>query len=151
MEKFTFDILGQKMNISIKKDDHDEIVKVLKFYRKKVQELEKLYPYKSSLEIAILAGVRITDEYYACYNERTSSIKKEDNNHLEEGDFVLLENGLLGMIAVNPTEYTIVVIDNGRFDTSFKSYSLEEMQGLIKNTCPGARIIKSKNIVITEV
>jgi cell division protein ZapA (FtsZ GTPase activity inhibitor) len=80
MEKFTFDILGQKMNISIKKDDHDEIVKVLKFYRKKVQELEKLYPYKSSLEIAILAGVRITDEYYACYNERTSSIKKEDNN-----------------------------------------------------------------------
>ena len=78
-------------------------------------------------------------------------IKKEDNNHLEEGDFVLLENGLLGMIAVNPTEYTIVVIDNGRFDTSFKSYSLEEMQGLIKNTYPGARIIKSKNIVITEV
>ena len=41
MEKFTFDILGQKMNISIKKDDHDEIVKVLKFYRKNVPRRKK--------------------------------------------------------------------------------------------------------------
>lgn len=80
MEKFTFDILGEKMNISIKKEDHDDVIAILKFYRKKVQELKELYPHKSPLEIAILAGVRVTDEYYSCYKELTSPIKRENNN-----------------------------------------------------------------------
>lgn len=80
MEKFTFDILGQKMDISIKNEDHDDVVAILKFYRKKVQELEELYPYKSSLEIAILAGVKVTDEYYSCYKELTAPMKKENSN-----------------------------------------------------------------------
>lgn len=83
MEKFTFDILGQKMDISIKNEDHDDVVTILKFYRKKVQELEELYPYKSSLEIAILVGVKVTDEYYSCYKELTDPIRK-DNSKIDK-------------------------------------------------------------------
>lgn len=79
MERFTFDILGQKMDISIKNEDHSDVVAILKFYRKKVQELEELYPHKSSLEIAILAGVKVTDEYYLYYKESTEQ-KKENYN-----------------------------------------------------------------------
>lgn len=80
MEKFTFDILGQKMDISIKNEDHNDVVAILKFYRKKVQELEELYPHKSSLEIAILAGVKVTDEYYSYYKESVEPKKKENYN-----------------------------------------------------------------------
>lgn len=80
MEKFTFDILGQKMDISIRNEDREEVIAILKFYKKKVHDLEELYPYKSSLEIAILAGVKVTDEYYSCYKELTAPIKKENSN-----------------------------------------------------------------------
>lgn len=84
MEKLTFNILGQEMNISIKEDNREAILSVLKFYRKRIQELVKVYPYKSHLEIAILAGLRIADEYSMCCNYLTSLKKEKNDNNIDK-------------------------------------------------------------------
>ena len=78
-------------------------------------------------------------------------IEKKEDIKLECGDFVLFENGLLGMVMKGNEKYGMVCLDSGYSNIVFDYYDLEDLIKCIKEKYPKSRIIKSKNIVITEV
>lgn len=73
MEKFSFEILGQKMDIVLKDGSKEDLVKVIKYYKEKINNLSESYPYKTSLEIALLAGIKVTEEFYTLYKKKILS------------------------------------------------------------------------------
>lgn len=65
MEKLSLDILGQKMDIISKDGTNLDLQKITGYYKKVIDKIAQNYPYKTSLEIALLAGLTITEELYS--------------------------------------------------------------------------------------
>ena len=78
-------------------------------------------------------------------------IKKEDNVKLECGDFVLFDNHNLAMVIKVNNRYRALWLFDGSCSSILDFDSLEDFQRAINEDYDGVRIIKSKNIVITEV
>ena len=78
-------------------------------------------------------------------------IEKINNVKLECGDFVLFGSDEPAIVIREDYRYKILYLRDGACDTRLDFSSLELLQKAIDEDYEGARIIKSKNIVITEV
>ena len=78
-------------------------------------------------------------------------IEKERSNSLESGDFILFFNGDVGVVADIHGDCGVVRLEDGLVSSGLEFSDLESLEDYIKSELPSARIIKSKNIVITEV
>ena len=78
-------------------------------------------------------------------------IKKEDNVKLECGDFVFFGGNELAMVIKDNDRYKILYLCDGVCSTMLDFDNLEDFQSAIDEDFKNAKIIKSKNVVITEV
>ena len=78
-------------------------------------------------------------------------VGKEERVNLECGDFVLFENGSVGIIANKEGRYGLLYLSCGVFSSDLDFGNLKLLQECIERRYKDVRIIKSKNIVIKEV
>ncbi len=83
MERFSFEILGQKLDITIKDGEKSDLIKIIKHYKDKANAIMESYPYKSSVEVALLAGIKITEELYALY-QRKAPLLPETSKEIDQ-------------------------------------------------------------------
>ena len=77
--------------------------------------------------------------------------KKNKEKEIECGDYILIEDCLLGIVTEYGREYTIVFLEEGYFSHDHVSDTLEDLLNSLKSCNNKIRIIKSKNIVINEI
>lgn len=65
MKKITVNILGQMIDLSIKDGSEDDFRKIVYHYTETIKKIQSKYPSKSSMEICVLAGLTITEEFYS--------------------------------------------------------------------------------------
>ena len=78
-------------------------------------------------------------------------IEKEGTIKLECGDFVLFDTYGLAMVIKIYNRYKALCLSDGSCSSILDFDNLEDFQRAINEDYKDARIIKSKNIVITEV
>ena len=78
-------------------------------------------------------------------------IEKEDNVKLECGDWILFGKNALAMVIRKDNRYGVLYLSDGVCSPGLNCESLDFLERSIKDEFVYARIIKSKNIVITEV
>jgi len=61
---YTFDLFGQDFSITTEDGNTEELKKISDYYKRTVNELVKKFPNRPQLNLAILAGLKITDELY---------------------------------------------------------------------------------------
>lgn len=78
--------------------------------------------------------------------------KKQTKNQINYGDYVLFEDKSIAIICEKEVECSIVFLEDGYFSYDYTSASISELVEKIKRTTNNtARIIKSDNIVISEI
>ncbi len=78
LEKYELDIFGQKFVLSTSDGKTSELKKVADYYKSVVENLSKKLPDRQLLDIAILAGIKITDKLYSVSNSNSKSEKFDD-------------------------------------------------------------------------
>ena len=79
-------------------------------------------------------------------------VEKENTNSLEYGDFILFFNGIIGVVvSLYGGECGVAHLEDGFMPPGLRFSDLEDLEDYIKSKLPSSRVIKSKNIVITEV
>ena len=78
-------------------------------------------------------------------------IEKKEDIKLECGDFVLFENGSLGIVANKEGRYGVLYLSSGVFSSDLDFGNLKLLQECIDRRYGDVRIIKSEHIEIGEV
>ncbi len=74
MEKYSFNILGQKINLATDDGTKTDFIKIVDYYRHIIDKLQKNYPDRTTMELAVLAGIQVTEEFYRYIkNEKSKS------------------------------------------------------------------------------
>lgn len=73
MEKMTFEIFGQSFHISTQDGEKDDLLRVIRYYKKALDKIYEKNPQRSYFEIAVLAGITITDELYTVAKNKNSN------------------------------------------------------------------------------
>ncbi len=76
-EKYEVELFSQKFILSTNDGNKSDLEKVANYYKKIIENLTKKLPNRPQLDIAILAGLKITDKLYSFAN--TKNIKLENN------------------------------------------------------------------------
>ena len=76
-EKYEIDFFGQKFVLSTTDGEKSELKKVVDYYKKVVEDLAKKLPDRQHLDIAILAGLKITDKLYSIASSKDINIEKD--------------------------------------------------------------------------
>jgi len=76
--KYEVELFGQKFILSTTDGKKDELKKVVEYYREVVELLSEKLGNRPQLDIAILAGIKITDKLHSIANPE--NIKIEEQN-----------------------------------------------------------------------
>lgn len=63
-KKITLKLFDRVFELATSDGNSEDLLKVAHYYKKVTENLKKLHPKRPELEIAVLAGLRITDELY---------------------------------------------------------------------------------------
>src|SRR4030042_2455386 len=78
IEKYDLKLFGQSFVLTTNDGDKNDLKIIVDYYKKTVERLIEKLPNRPQLEIAILAGLKITDKLYSIAN--TKNIKIDDND-----------------------------------------------------------------------
>ena len=78
LEKYELDIFGQKFILSTSDGKKSELKKVADYYKSVVENLAKKLPDRQLLDIAILAGIKITDKLYSMSNSKSIDFEEDE-------------------------------------------------------------------------
>ena len=78
LEKYELDIFGQKFVLSTSDGEKSELKKVADYYKNIVENLAKKLPDRQLLDIAILAGIKITDKLYSISNSKSVNFDEDE-------------------------------------------------------------------------
>ena len=78
LEKYELDIFGQKFLLSTSDGKRSELKKVAEYYKGIVENLAKKLPDRQLLDIAILAGIKITDKLYSMTNSKSINFDEDE-------------------------------------------------------------------------
>ena len=78
LEKYELDIFGQKFVLSTSDGKKSELKKVADYYKNIVENLAKKLPDRQLLDIAILAGIKITDKLYSISNSKSVNFDEDE-------------------------------------------------------------------------
>ena len=78
LEKYELDIFGQKFVLSTSDGKKSELKKVADYYKNIVENLAKKLPDRQLLDIAILAGIKITDKLYSISNSKSINFDEDE-------------------------------------------------------------------------
>jgi len=84
--KLTLELFGQSFSFTTDAKK-EELIKVLNYYKHVVNSIEKKFPNRSHLDIAVLTGLIITDELYMVLKSRNKNLNSEE----EELDTKIIE------------------------------------------------------------
>ncbi len=79
-EKYETDFFGQRFVLSTTDGEKNELKKVVEYYKKVIEGLAKKLPDRQQLDIAILAGLKITDKLYSLAGSKDIAVEKESVN-----------------------------------------------------------------------
>ncbi len=82
-EKYEVDFFGQRFVFSTKDGNRGDFEKIINYYKKLIDGLIKKMPDRSHLDIAIMAGLKVTDRLYSLVNEKKGNFE-EDEEKLHE-------------------------------------------------------------------
>ena len=77
--KYVLEIFGQEFILTTTDGEEEDLANVSEYFKKVAEELHAKFPKRPQLDIAILAGLKITDEYYAFAKAKKKSINEEKN------------------------------------------------------------------------
>jgi cell division protein ZapA (FtsZ GTPase activity inhibitor) len=78
-EKYELDIFGQKFSLSTSDGKKSDLKKVADYYKNVVEKLAKKLPDRQLLDIAILAGIKITDKLYSLSNSKSIDFDEDES------------------------------------------------------------------------
>ena len=76
-EKYEVELFGQKFILATSDGEKNDLKKVVEFYKSIVEDLTAKFPNRQYLDIAILAGLKVTDELYAIADSKNIQLKPE--------------------------------------------------------------------------
>ncbi|OHD07317.1 MAG: hypothetical protein A2086_03105 [Spirochaetes bacterium GWD1_27_9] len=78
IEVYKLELFGQDFSLTTKDGNKEELRKVADYYRKKIEELLKKFPNTPYLNIAVLAGLTVTDELYNLSKSKNTNFVFEE-------------------------------------------------------------------------
>jgi cell division protein ZapA (FtsZ GTPase activity inhibitor) len=72
-ERYTLELFGQKFVLVTQDGDQKDLKNVADYYKNVIDELAAKFPERPLLDLAILAGLKITDELYALVKKNNKS------------------------------------------------------------------------------
>lgn len=85
MGTLQIDLLGTSFSIKASEDD-DYLKKLLGYYKKITEEIQKTGMMKNSLNISILAGIMLCDELYKEKSKTATTLNTQDKYNYEEAE-----------------------------------------------------------------
>lgn len=82
-DKYNLELFGQNFSLVTEDGKKDELIKVGNYFKSIVESLQKKAPNKSQLDIAVLAGLKVTDELYNLAKSKKTPMNG-DNQKIEE-------------------------------------------------------------------
>lgn len=76
-EKYEANFFGQKFILSTNDGEKDDLEKVVNYYKKALDSLIEKLPNRPQLDLAILAGLKITDKLYSI--SKLKNLKFDEN------------------------------------------------------------------------
>ncbi len=77
IEKYDLKLFGQTFILTTNDGEKNDLKIIVDYYKKTVERLTEILPNRPQLDIAILAGLKITDKLYSIAN--TKNIKIDDS------------------------------------------------------------------------
>ncbi|HOF00722.1 MAG TPA: cell division protein ZapA [Spirochaetota bacterium] len=82
-DKYNLELFGQNFSLVTKDGKKDELIKVGNYFKSIVESIQKRAPNKSQLDIAVLAGLTVTDELYNLAKSKKTTMNG-DNQKIDE-------------------------------------------------------------------
>jgi len=82
-DKYNLELFGQNFSLVTKDSKKDELIKVGNYFKSIVESIQKRAPNKSQLDIAVLAGLTVTDELYNLAKSKKTTMNG-DNQKIDE-------------------------------------------------------------------
>jgi cell division protein ZapA (FtsZ GTPase activity inhibitor) len=73
-QKYELNVLGQKFILTTIDGQANELKKVAEYYRSIVEYITQKLPNRSQLDIAVLAGLKITDKLYTAMKSKNMDL-----------------------------------------------------------------------------
>ena len=64
-EKYEVELFGQKFVLTTTDGEKNDLKKVVEYYKSIIEDLSGKFPDRQFLDVAILAGLKVTDELYS--------------------------------------------------------------------------------------
>jgi cell division protein ZapA (FtsZ GTPase activity inhibitor) len=77
-EKYEVELFGQKFVLYTTDGEKNELKKVVEYYKSIVENLSGKFPERQFLDIAILAGLKVTEKLYSIAGSKNIKIEPED-------------------------------------------------------------------------
>jgi len=77
-EKYEVELFGQKFILSTTDGEKNELKKVVEYYKSIVENLMEKLPERQHLDIAVLAGLKISDKLHEIAKSKNIKIHTED-------------------------------------------------------------------------
>lgn len=74
LKKYELTIFGQKYTLTTSDGDSNELKKIADYYKRIVEHIAQKLPNRSQLDIAVLAGLKITDKLYSVLKSKNMDI-----------------------------------------------------------------------------
>lgn len=78
IEKYDLKLFGQNFVLTTNDGDKNDLKIIVDYYKKTVEKLMDKLPNRPQLDIAILAGLKITDKLYSMANTKNIKINEND-------------------------------------------------------------------------
>lgn len=79
-EKYEIKLFGQNFVFTTDDGTKEDLKAVIEYYKRVVENLMEKLPGRSQLDIAILAGLKITDKLYTLINKKSVKIGDKDKD-----------------------------------------------------------------------
>jgi cell division protein ZapA (FtsZ GTPase activity inhibitor) len=76
-EKYEVELFGQKFVLATSDGEKNDLKKVVELYKSIIEDLTSKFPDRQYLDIAILAGLKVTDELYTVAASKNIKINPE--------------------------------------------------------------------------
>ncbi len=74
LQKYEITIFGQKFTLTTSDGESAELKKIADYYKRIVEHIAEKLPNRSQLDIAVLAGLKITDKLYSVLKSKNMDI-----------------------------------------------------------------------------
>lgn len=89
-EKYEISLFGQKFVLFTTDGNKQELKQVVDYYKRTVEALTEKLPNRPQLDIAILAGLKVTDKLFSLAGSKNIKIDDKNNNKIHE----ILDNAI---------------------------------------------------------